>query len=103
MESWLEDIANEISVECLPESYQTIAELIGVQNALKLAAHLGGLTFYYPVLDSLVRAKRDERIKQEFNGANHRELARKYGLTESWVRAIVQRKPAYEQTDMFES
>jgi len=68
---------------------------------LKLSQHLGGLYFYYPQLDSLLRNKRDERIQKEFTGSNHRDLARKYNLTESWIRIIVQRKPAYEQADMF--
>lgn len=100
---WLTEIAAEMSVECLPESYQAVAEIVGIENALKLSQHLGGLYFYYPQLDSLLRKKRDERIQNEFNGCNHRELARKYGLTESWIRTIVQRKPVYEQTDIFKA
>jgi len=98
---WIAEIAAEMTVDCLPESYQAVAEIIGIENALKLADHLGGLYFYYPQLDSLLRAKRDERIQKEFTGTNHRDLARKYNLTESWIRTIVQRKPALEQTGLF--
>lgn len=100
-DNWLEEIAAEMTVDNLPESYQQIAEIVGIENALKLADHLGGLYFYYPQLDSLLRAKRDERIQKEFTGNNHRELARKYNLSESWIRNIVQRKPALEQTEIF--
>jgi Mor family transcriptional regulator len=100
-QEWLTEIAAGLSINDLPESYQRVAELVGVENALKLSQHLGGLYFYYPQLDSLLRCKRDERIRSEFTGGNHRELARKYNLTESWIRMIVQRKPAYEQEDMF--
>ena len=100
-ENWLKEIAAEMTIDCLPESYQQVAEIIGIENALKLADYLGGLYFYYPQLDSLLRAKRDERIQKEFTGANHRDLARKYNLTESWIRTIVQRKLAHEQTGLF--
>ena len=101
VQDWLSEIAAEMSIDCLPESYQTVAQIVGMENALKLSQHLGGTCFYYPQIDTLLRAKRDERIRKEFNGANHRELARKYNLTESWIRSIVQRQQAYEQSDMF--
>lgn len=100
---WITEIAAEMSIECLPESYQAVAEIVGIEAALKLSAHLGGMYFYYPQLDSLLRTKRDEQIRKEFDGSNHRELARKYNLTESWIRSIVQRKPVYEQADMFKA
>lgn len=98
---WLSEIAAEMTVDRLPESYQEVARIVGVHNAIRLSKHLGGLYFYYQKLDSLLLPLRDEKIRKEFNGCNHRELARKYNLTESWIREIVQRKPAYEQADMF--
>lgn len=98
---WLSEIAAEMTIDCLPENYQEVARLVGVDNALRLSRHLGGTCFYYQKLDSLLLKKRDERICREFTGCNHRDLARKYGLTESWIREIVQRKPAFEQSDMF--
>lgn len=97
----LKEIAATMSIQDLPESYQPVAEIVGVENALRLAQHLGGLSFYYPRLDSLLRDKRDAQIRAEFTGCNHRDLARKYKLTESWIREIVQRRPADEQTNLF--
>ncbi len=97
----LHDIAAQMTVEELPESYQPVAEIVGVEGALRLAQHLGGLSFYYPRLDSLLRDKRDAQIRAEFTGCNHRDLARKYKLTESWIREIVQRRPADEQPNLF--
>lgn len=99
---WLTEIAVDIPIDALPDSYQAVAEIVGIENALKLSRHLGGLYFYYPQIESLLRDRRDERIRKEFNGSNHRELARKYGLTESWIRSIVQRKTRPEQANMFE-
>jgi len=95
-----------VAVVCLillPKRPSAVPEIVGIENALKLSQHLSGLYFYYPQLDSLLRKKRDEHAQKEFNGSNHRELSRKYNLTESWIRIIVQRKPAYEQTDIFSS
>lgn len=101
MEKWLSEIAMEISAECLPESYQALAEIIGVENTLKIARSLGGLVYYYPKLDNLLQKKRDDRIRREFTGCNHKELAIKYGLTERWIREIVQIKPSHDQTNLF--
>jgi Mor family transcriptional regulator len=100
MNNWLKEIAAEIPLEDLPEEYQIVAELFGVDGALRLAKESGGMRIYVPKFEKLIRARRDERIRAEFNGANHRELARKYELTETWVREIVARRP-YAQTDIF--
>lgn len=98
---WISDIAARMTIDMLPESYQAVAEIIGVANTLKLANHLGGSGFYFRQIGGLYRRKRDEMIRAEFTGLNHRELARKYNLTESWIREIVEHKPA-ETADMFE-
>lgn len=94
MSGWLEEIAKEVKPEDLPEGYRAVAHVVGVENALKLSEHLGGLPFYFPKIGSLIVKKRDLCIRREFNGANYRELARKYGLTETWVRRIVSRRGA---------
>jgi len=99
---WLSEIAAKVTLKDLPENYREVARIAGVEIALKLSRHLGGSAYYYPQIDSLLRDKRDEQIRAEFNGFNHRDLARKYELTESWIREIVQRKPADKTADMFE-
>jgi Mor family transcriptional regulator len=90
---WVAKIAAEISIEELPESYQAVAEIIGKDSTLKLAHHLGGAAFYYRKIDAMLLYKRDELIRQEFNGINTRELARDYDLSERQVRNILQSKP----------
>jgi len=99
---WLSEIAAEMTIEDLPGDYQEVARAIGVEHALKLSEYVGGMRLYFPQIDGLLRNARDKRICAEFNGCNHRELARKYALTETWIREIVQRKPADETADMFE-
>ena len=83
------DWTKEIKVEDLPEVYQTIAEVIGVEHTVKLARALGGTYCYLPKLDKLLQEIRDRRIKQEFTGFNHKKLALKYGLSEIRIRQIL--------------
>ena len=82
------DMVKDLTIEMIPDDYRPIAEAIGIENLAKLAKIVGGTTFYMPKLESFTRPVRDERIKSEFNGYNHAELARKYDVTERWVRKI---------------
>lgn len=85
----MDKLAEGLTLEMLPEGlYRMIAEAIGTDNFYKLAEVVGGTTVYIPKPESVTRPVRDARIKEEFNGYNHPELARKYGVTERWVRRI---------------
>lgn len=85
----MEDLAKELTIEMLPEGIcQEIAAAIGPERFVRLAEVVGGSTIYIPKAESLVRPVRDAHIKNEFNGYNHAELARKYAVTERWVRQI---------------
>ena len=92
MDDWVAAIIGEVTMEDLPESYRDVARVIGVENAVKLSAVVGGLGYYFPQLEGILRKRRDEYIRREFNGNNHRELAKKFNLTERWVREIVEQK-----------
>lgn len=85
----MDELLKELTVEMLPDGlYRQIAEAIGVDGFYKLTEVVGGATVYIPKPESLIRPARDARIKSEFNGYNHPELAKKYGVTERWVRQI---------------
>lgn len=85
----MDNLLKDLTVEMLPEGlYKQIAEAIGTENFYKLAEVVGGATVYIPKPESIVRPVRDARIKEEFNGYNHPELARKYDVTERWVRQL---------------
>lgn len=94
------DWIKEISMEDLPDAYSAVAEIIGIENTIKLSQHLGGLAFYFPKLDWLLQKKRDEAIRKEFNGTNHKELAQKHGLSEIWIRQIVQTREEAKQPSL---
>lgn len=91
---------NCITLEDLPEAYQEVARVIGIENAIKLSEALGGLSFYFPKIDAFVQKRRDEEIRKEFNGCNHRDLARKYQLSEIWIRQIVQNNKDHRQQSL---
>lgn len=85
MNSYLEIL----TLEDLDGDQKELAECIGIEAYIKLVKGFGGLNIYVYKPDSLVKAKRDEKIKTEFNGHNYRCLALKYNLAENTVRQIV--------------
>lgn len=89
MEAVREEWMAEICVEDLPEPYQSLAKRVGIEATIELAEEVGGLNLYFPKLDKTLQRIRDRRLRAEFDGGNHKELARKYNLTESRVRQIV--------------
>jgi Mor family transcriptional regulator len=100
----MEELSKFLTLEMLPEGlYKDIAEAIGTENFVKLAEVVGGATIYIPKPESLTRPVRDARIKEEFNGYNHPELAKKYGVTERWVRQVCGNGNHEGQMDLFAS
>ena len=84
LESWI----SELTLDMVPEPHRELAEIIGIENFIKLAKILGGKTVYIPKADSFLRPARDINIKKEFNGYNQAELATKYNLSERWIMEI---------------
>lgn len=82
-------LADKLTLEMIPDGiWRTVAEEIGVSNLIKLAELVGGANIYIPKAESFVRPVLYEKIKEEYNGYNTAQLARKYGITERWVREI---------------
>lgn len=93
----------------LPDSYpevlrdlavciqQTMAQIATADPAVTPAlvivegirARFGGSLLYIPRGAKLDRAARDAEIRAAFTGHNHRELARRYGLTVSAIYDII--------------
>lgn len=69
-------------------AYAEIATILGVDAALKLHGRYRGTQVSFPV-ELLSREYIFEKITEEYNGKNIRELATKYGYTEKWVRRII--------------
>lgn len=85
-------LIEDVSSEELAGVYKEVAEQVGVDNAYKLFRHFRGLQLTFP-LKFYSNECIAERIIREYNGGeNVRELARKYGYSESRVRQIISKK-----------
>jgi len=78
-----------IPADQLPEPYRRISEIAGLDAALEMAREFGGQRVYFPQLGRLNQLVRDRQIRQQYNGYNTKELARRHGLSESRIRKIV--------------
>lgn len=84
---------DELTPSMVPEGIcQTIAEEIGADNLLKLAQLIGGTSTYLPRKEAILRPLRDQKIREEYNGYNITELAKKYDITKEWIRVILSRE-----------
>lgn len=76
----------------LPGVLGEIEQRMGAGVAEAIGREFAGQRLEIPSQAAQFRAWRDEQIRLEFNGRNHRELARRWGLTVRQVRRIVDRK-----------
>ncbi len=83
------DLLDYVEMESLDEDQKKIAELVGMEGFRNLVRTFGGTSIYIPKVESLEKTVRDQRIREEFDGSNYKELAMRYGLTETWIRSIV--------------
>lgn len=99
----MDELLQYMKMELLPDGlYKQIAEEIGIENFYRLTKLVGGESIYIPKPESFVRPARDIRIKAEFNGYNHTELAKKYGVTKRWVRQLCGEGAPPGQMDLFD-
>lgn len=83
-----------------------VAEILGAHTGLKpayaeplaaalvegLRERLGGQLLYIPTNRSAAKAKRDARIRAEFNGRNRDEVCARHGISRSSFYGIVNRR-----------
>ena len=74
--------SEEVPVVMLPEIYQDIAHMVGLEAALALGREFGGMSLYLPKIESALRNWRDRNIRREFTGAN---IRRKEQQTNVWT------------------
>lgn len=84
--------------EQLSQEQRDLMETIGAEAYSKLVERYGGCSVYICKQETLDRITRNEEIRQQFDGGNYRELARKYRLTENAIRDIVAPKVKELQT-----
>lgn len=76
----------------LPEQLQEVLRLTGLENFVELCFYMSGTTLYIPKLERIVNPARARLLVREFNGGNYAQLAKKYDITETWVRQVINRE-----------
>lgn len=74
--------------ETLNGVYKEIAEEFGLDIAIKFYSSFKGLNITFP-MKFYNRNHVLQQIIEEFNGQNYKELARKYGYSDRWIRKIL--------------
>lgn len=70
--------------------YQELVEVIGYENMIKLHEYYAGQYITFPkriLKESYIH----QRIIEEYDGTNARDLARRFNYSYSWIMKLVQR------------
>lgn len=78
----------QIKLEDLYGVQKEIAEIIGVDNYIKLSIHFGGDNIYVQKYSEVIKVQRNSEIRDKFNGGNSDQLAKEYNLSERYIRVI---------------
>ncbi|MEC5344643.1 Mor transcription activator family protein [Brenneria populi] len=91
----------ELLVELAQHTASTIKEVVEIDTAIadqigeavanRMMQVWGGQNVYFPMGMAWKVSQRDLEIFHEFNGRNHHELARKFGVSLQWVYSVVKR------------
>lgn len=81
-----------LTLDDLPDSQREIAEVIGIDNLLKLSDNFAGNPLYINQRKELEKEMVYRRIFKEFDGGNVTELTQRYGVSRATVYKIVKEK-----------
>lgn len=100
-------LAKEVRPEDLRDAHPATLQVInaiGVNAFVEMAHVAGGVSIYVPKFESVIAAARNRLIIQEFDGGNYAALAIRYGISEVWVRQIVNHQRVKDmQISMFDA
>ena len=78
----------KIRVQDLYGVQRDIAEIIGIDNYIKLSLNFGGDNIYVQKYSEVIKIQRNAEIRNKFNGYNSDQLAKEYDLSERYVRLL---------------
>jgi Mor family transcriptional regulator len=88
---------SEDAIEMLPGDLKRIAEVAGLEAAVRLARAFRGSFLYVPGLSEVARKARDQMIKRDYDsGLSVRRISAKYDLSERWIWKILNSSSAKE-------
>ena len=82
---------SDLKISGLHQQCENIALELGIDNIKALFKEFGGTSVYFPTEKMIYKEARDREIISQYNGFNHKELATKYNMSESYIRAIINR------------
>lgn len=98
----MNDWIKEIKINDLDVKNKELAEIIGIENLIKLSEYYGGTRIYVNKLEEVLKPIRDKKIMNEYNRYNVKDLAKKYNLAEESVRRIVRELGIEGQISLFD-
>ncbi len=99
-ESWIRDLHIEKSEkQFLPWHVAQMLDAIGFNATVDILKLFGGLNLHIPKLSSTFAYWRNKAIQEQFDGSNHRELAKEFGISEKYCKDILR---ASRETAMLE-
>ena len=69
--------------------YDQLIDMEGFEAVCGFSDLLGGTTYYVPQVGKIFRRCLEKEIIEEFDGGNYRELRRKYGFSETFLRNLL--------------
>jgi hypothetical protein len=73
------------------ESFEQLKDLLGIEYASKVVKAFAGTTLYIP--KNVIAGTNYNRIRKEYHdGSTYRELGKRYGYTERYIRNIIHSK-----------
>lgn len=77
--------------------FKVLCRVLSAEQLKEILHHFKQTTIYFPKLENVSKFLRDKAIHEEFNGENHFDLSRKFGLTTRAVRKILDVPPQKPQ------
>lgn len=85
------EMLNDVVIEDLAPTLQMLAGIVGLEGALRISAEYGGMNIYIPKLENSLVKPRERAIVRAFTGENYQDLARKFKVSDRYVRAVVEK------------
>lgn len=79
----------DLKISDLSPQFENIANKLSIEKVKWLFEEFWGTSVYFPTEKMIYEESRDREIFNEFNGFNIKELASKYNMSESYIRAII--------------
>lgn len=84
------ELLEVIKSEHLAPEQKELADLIGMDAYRKMMDIYGGEKIYIPKTEAIIKKHKNELIKAVFDGTNHQEIRKEFGVTMRELDRILQ-------------